>query len=208
MTTALAITYQTPSSLTANARNTRTHSDKQIEQIMRSIEEFGFTNPILVDEENIVIAGHGRLQAASEMQLEAVPTIELQGLSEEQKRAYVIADNQLALNASWDLEKLGEELAILDESSFDVDLLGFNDNELASLILDQTEADDPYEEWQNMPEFNQPDTQAFRHVVVHFNTPEDVEEFFEKIEQEDTGRTKSIWFPKIERNDTESKRYH
>lgn len=134
MTSLLQVTYQTPKDLIANDRNTRTHSDLQVDQIKRSISEFGFTNPILVDENNTVIAGHGRLRAAIEMGLDGVPTIELSNLSPEQKAAYVIADNQLALNAGWDIDLLSEELTMLDEVGLDISLLGFNDNEIAELM--------------------------------------------------------------------------
>lgn len=121
------------------ARNSRTHSDEQVAQIAASIREFGFTNPILTDGENGIIAGHGRLQAARKLGLTEVPTIPLEGLSEAQKRAYVIADNKLALNAGWDIELLSSEIAGLGEDGFDLSLLGFNENELAALLAEKTE---------------------------------------------------------------------
>lgn len=93
------------------ARNSRTHSEEQVAQIAASIREFGFTNPILTDGECGIIAGHGRLQAARKLGLTHVPTIPLEGLTEAQKRAYVIADNKLALNAGWDIELLSSEIA-------------------------------------------------------------------------------------------------
>src|SRR6202167_4953762 len=106
------------------ARNPRTHSDAQVAQIAASIAEFGFNNPILVDTKAGIIAGHGRLLAARKLGLTEVPVIVLDHLSEAQKRAYVIADNQLALNAGWNDELLRMELAALREESFDVSLLG------------------------------------------------------------------------------------
>src|SRR5713101_2428415 len=109
------------------ARNPRTHSDAQVAQIAASIVEFGFNNPILVDTRAGVIAGHGRLLAARQLGLEQVPVIVLDHLSEMQKRAYIIADNQLALNAGWDEEMLRLELASLQDEDFNVDLLGFED---------------------------------------------------------------------------------
>ena len=121
------------------ARNSRTHSDEQVAQIAASIKEFGFTNPILTDGANGIIAGHGRLQAARKLGLTEVPTIPLEGLSEAQKRAYVIADNKLALNAGWDIDLLSSEIAGLGEDGFDLSLLGFNENELAALLVDKTE---------------------------------------------------------------------
>ena len=108
------------------ARNTRTHSPEQVAQIAGSIREFGFTNPILIDAENGIIAGHGRVMAASKLGLAEVPCIRLAHLTETQKRAYIIADNKLALNAGWDEEMLGIELAELREADFDLDLLGFD----------------------------------------------------------------------------------
>jgi ParB-like chromosome segregation protein Spo0J len=97
----LAVTYRATTSLAPYARNARTHSDDQVDQIVASIKEFGFTNPILVDGDNSVIAGHGRLLAARKMGLERVPVILLADLTEAQRRAYVIADNKLGLNAGW-----------------------------------------------------------------------------------------------------------
>jgi ParB-like chromosome segregation protein Spo0J len=108
------------------ARNTRTHSAEQVAQIAGSIREFGFTNPVLIDAENGIIAGHGRVMAASKLGLAKVPCIRLAHLTETQKRAYIIADNKLALNAGWDEELLGLELADLREADFDLDVLGFD----------------------------------------------------------------------------------
>lgn len=132
--TALSIVYQRVGELKKYEKNSRTHSAEQIKQIERSINEFGFTNPILVDENSEIIAGHGRLEAAKNLKLEMVPTITLEGLTEEQKKAYVIADNKLALNADWDLDILSVELQGLDEIGFDLDLLGFDQKELAQLM--------------------------------------------------------------------------
>jgi DNA modification methylase len=116
------------------ARNPRTHSDNQIAQIAGSIAEFGFTNPILVDSRDGVIAGHGRLLGARKLGLASVPVIVLDHLTETQKRAYIIADNKLALNAGWDDELLGLELIELKEADFDLDVLGFNPKEFDDLL--------------------------------------------------------------------------
>ena len=116
------------------ARNSRTHSDGQVAQIAASIREFGFTNPVLVDEADGIIAGHGRVLAARKLALDKVPAIRLKHLSEAQKRAYVIADNRLALNAGWDEEMLATELQDLAALDFDLDLLGFDEGELANLL--------------------------------------------------------------------------
>jgi DNA modification methylase len=119
------------------AKNPRTHSDAQIAQIAASIKAFGFNNPILVDSNSGIIAGHGRLLAARQLGLEEVPVIVLDHLSEIEKRAYIIADNQLALNAGWDEELLRLEMAALQEDDFDVNLIGFEDDELARLLAYQ-----------------------------------------------------------------------
>jgi ParB-like chromosome segregation protein Spo0J len=121
-------------SLIPYARNARTHSDEQIAQLMASIREWGFTVPILRDETGMVIAGHGRLMAAQRMGLESVPVVTAQGWSDAKKRAYVLADNRLALNAGWDEAMLGLELSELDREGFDLDLLGFDSDELSRLI--------------------------------------------------------------------------
>jgi len=132
-------------------RNARTHSDSQVEQIAASIAEFGFTNPILVDTQDGIIAGHGRLMAAKRLGLEEVPVVVLDHLTEEQRRAYIIADNKLALNAGWDESVLAEELRALEESGFDLSLTGFSDEELADLIPD-TEALDPQGDEDEVPD--------------------------------------------------------
>lgn len=115
--------------------NSRVHSDEQVLQICSSIREFGFTNPVLIDEENGVIAGHGRLMAAKKLDMEKVPCIILAGLSEAQKKAYVIADNQLALTASWNMEVLALEVEALQAEDFDLNILGFSDEELNNLVI-------------------------------------------------------------------------
>src|SRR5262249_29032757 len=116
------------------ARNPRTHSDAQVAQIAASITEFGFNNPILVDSKAGIIAGHGRLLAARKLKLTEVPVIILDHLTEAQKRASIMADNQLALNAGWDDDLLRVELAALREEDFDTGLVGFDDAELARLL--------------------------------------------------------------------------
>lgn len=114
--------------------NSRTHSDVQVTQICSSIQEFGFTNPLLIDEEDSIIAGHGRLMAAKKLKFDKVPCIVLSHLTETQKKAYVIADNKLALNAGWDDMLLSLELDELASADFDLGLTGFSDDELLDLL--------------------------------------------------------------------------
>jgi DNA modification methylase len=128
------------------ARNSRTHSDAQVAQIAASIKEFGFTNPVLIDQGVGIIAGHGRVLAARKLGLPEVPCIRLGHLTDAQKRAYVLADNKLALNAGWDTEMLKVEFADLQELGFDLDLIGFSDDELADLLGDIEEAESDNED--------------------------------------------------------------
>ena len=128
------IVLQPVEALIPYARNSRTHSDEQVAQIAASIREFGFTNPVLVDDEGDIVAGHGRVMAARQIGMTAVPTINVGWLNEQQRRAYVIADNQLALNAGWDDEALAAELSALDDSGFDVGLVGFSDADMERLL--------------------------------------------------------------------------
>lgn len=132
--TTLKIIYRPINELKKHKNNARTHSPTQIAQIKNSIIEFGWTNPILIDEYDIIIAGHGRFDAADELDLSTVPCIVLSGLTETQKRAYLIADNQLALNAGWDIELLQSEIEALKLENFDIDLLGFNDDEFQNML--------------------------------------------------------------------------
>src|SRR3990167_7969323 len=118
------------------ARNARTHSDAQVAQIAASMREWGWTNPVLIGEDNGIIAGHGRVLAARKLGLTDVPCMVAKGWTEAQKRAYALADNQLTLNAGWNLEMLSTELRGLDELGFDLELLGFPD--LATLMADKT----------------------------------------------------------------------
>ena len=141
----LEIEYLPLEALARYERNARTHSAEQVTQLVASIQEFGFTNPVLVDGDNVLIAGHGRLAAAGELGMDQVPAIRLTGLTADQIRALRIADNQLALNASWDTELLAEELSDLERLDFDLDLLGFDDDFLTGLLGDNDQQDDDEE---------------------------------------------------------------
>jgi ParB-like chromosome segregation protein Spo0J len=118
------------SDLIPYARNSRTHSEQQVSQVAGSIREFGFTNPVLIDGDNGIIAGHGRVMAAQLIGMDKVPCVRLAHLTETQKRAYIIADNKLALNSGWDEAMLGLELSDLREADFDLDLIGFDADEI------------------------------------------------------------------------------
>ena len=137
--------------------NARTHSEEQVIQIAASIKEFGFTNPVLIDGENGIIAGHGRLMAAKKLGLEEVPTIELSHLSEAQRKAYILADNKLALNSGWDNDLLAIEFAELKLLDFDLDLTGFSSEEIG---VDGFEADEV-----EMPDLRSGDKEPFQQMT-------------------------------------------
>jgi ParB-like chromosome segregation protein Spo0J len=199
---------QKTNSLIPYARNSRTHSEQQVSQIAASIKEWGWTTPVLVDEDGGIIAGHGRVLAAQKLGIDEVPTIVATGWTKTQKQAYVLADNQLPQNAGWDMDLLKVELQDLDSEGFDLSLIGFDDGMLMNLsLLTEEGLTDAEKEWEGMPEFDQGDNTSFRHVIVHFENNDDVKEFFSIIGQSHTDKTKSIWFPEQEKMDTESKRY-
>ena len=140
----LAVIYRPVAALKPDPRNARTHPKRQIEQLVRSIQEFGFTNPVLIDEDGTLIAGHGRLRAAKEMGFSDVPTITLEGLGEAQKKALRLADNKIALNAGWDLEILKlelDEIGTLDVN-FDLSLTGFSSGEVDVVLKAANDPDD------------------------------------------------------------------
>lgn len=140
------------------AKNSRTHSDAQVAQVAASIREFGFTNPVLIDGDNGIIAGHCRVLAARKLKLIDVPCIELSGLTETQKRAYVIADNKLSLVSDWDIELLQVELQDLQAAEFDMSLIGFDDQELADIA-------NPMAEETDMPELPTGDKEPFQQMT-------------------------------------------
>ena len=136
------------SDLIPYANNSRLHSDEQVLQIASSIKEFGFLNPIIVDGDNGIIAGHGRVMAAKKLGIKELPCVDASHLTEAQKKAYVIADNKIALNSEWDNEILRIELNILDELDFDLELTGFSTDELDALAFDDINFEPATEEEQ------------------------------------------------------------
>lgn len=139
----LKIVYRDIEELIPYTNNARTHSTIQIKRIADSIKEFGWTNPILIDGNNGIVAGHGRLLAAKKLGMRQIPTIELSGLSPTQKRAYILADNRLALDAGWDEDLLKLELTELQELNFDLALTGFSDEEIEELLDMDDEEETP-----------------------------------------------------------------
>jgi ParB-like chromosome segregation protein Spo0J len=129
------ITRRKVDDLIPYARNARTHSDEQVAQIAASIKEWGWTTPVLIDESGEIIAGHGRVMAARKLGIEEVPTMTATGWTKAQKRAYVLADNQLPQNAGWDMDLLKVEFMDLDGEGFDLKLMGFDDDFMANIFL-------------------------------------------------------------------------
>ena len=144
----LELTLRPVASLSADPKNARTHSDKQVAQIGASIERFGFTNPLLIDEHGVVIAGHARLAAATNLGLDVVPVIVIGGLSEAERRALALADNKIALNAGWDEKLLATELKFLADLQIDLDvsITGFDTVEIDGVIASASQDNDPPEE--------------------------------------------------------------
>lgn len=192
--------------------NARVHNEAQVAQIAASIKEFGFTNPVLIDEDNTIIAGEGRVLAAERLKLDTVPCIVLTGLTGPQRAAYVIADNKLVLNGGWDDELLRAELAQLADLDFSVALTGFSEVEFTALFEHASnglavvltgsgtrQSGDgtptaPYD-WGGMPEFDQPPAGPFRTIYVHLNDQAAVDEFSQLIGKRLTDKTKSVWYP-------------
>ena len=139
----LKIVYRDIEELIPYANNARTHSPTQVKRIADSIKEFGWTNPILIDGNNGIVAGHGRVLAAKKLGMRQIPTIELSGLSPTQKRAYILADNRLALDAGWDEDLLKLELTELQELNFDLSLTGFSDEEIEEMLDMDDEEETP-----------------------------------------------------------------
>ena len=170
--------------LTLYKNNPRVHSDTQIERLAISLTEFGFTNPVLIDDTGNVICGHGRIAAAKKIGLDTVPTITLSHLTEDQRRAYIIADNQLALNSSWDDDILKYELEKLSENGFDLSLLGWGDDIPAF-------ADEP--DYGSLDDFDDPTGELANDVMkaiqIEFR-PEDYEEAKEVVSE---ARKKGIY---------------
>lgn len=219
-----SITVRSIDALVPFDRNARTHSEAQVAQLAASIKEFGFTNPVLIDETNTIIAGEGRVRAAKKLGMTEIPCIVLSGLTAEQKAAYVIADNKLALISEWDPIKLNEEMARLAEFEMDVNLTGFNEVEVMLLSKkaakglealsaevgvgpvaapsskmdtqpEEDEAPAP-KDWNGMPEYVQKDERPFRTLLVHFDTQDAVDDFAALIGQNITSKTKYVSFPK------------
>lgn len=193
--------------LTRFDRNARTHSEAQVAQIAASIEEFGFTNPVLIDESNTILAGEGRVLAAKKLNRDRVPCVVIAGLSDAQKAAYVIADNKLGLNSDWNLDVLRDEVLRLTDLKVDLDLTGLHqleikglfddgDDDIAAIVNKTPKAKVDSVDWSGMPQFKQNDNSPFRTLLVHFGDQAAVDDFMALVGQQLTDKTKFIWHPK------------
>lgn len=179
------------------AKNARLHNDEQVTRLVDSLKEFGFTNPVLVDENNVIIAGHGRILAAGKLGLDEVPVRKLSHLNENQKKAYRLADNRLAeIGGGWDQVLLSAEVVDLKTENYDLSLLGFDSTYLNSLLNVGDVVVNPQGEWVGMPEFEQENQGPHRQIVMKFNSPEHLKDFADLIRQTITENTQYLWFPK------------
>lgn len=178
--------------------NARTHSDEQLTRLARSVEQYGQARPILVDEDGTIIAGHGTVMALERNGAESAWVSVATGWDESTKRAYRLADNRLADKAGWDYATLADELAALVGEGVDYDAMGFDRDEIASLIGDDAAGGgptDPNAEWEGMPEYEHGDEQAYRTIKVHFVDEDAVEQFEQLTGKRLTENTQQLWFP-------------
>lgn len=183
------------------AKNAMVHEPEQIKQVADSITEYGFTIPILIDENWEILAGHARREASLLLKRYRVPCIVRRDLSESQKMAYRLADNKLARNSEFEWQMVSDELKTLQAAGYDLSLTGFRDYESDALIqgrfVPPTEVgeNDAFEEWQNMPEFQQDNLLAKKSIKVNFLDEKALHEFAKLINQSLTMQTRSFWFP-------------
>jgi len=190
------------------AGNPRKHSPTQVAQLKASMTEFGWTIPVLVDERGEVIAGHGRIIAASELGYTTAPVMTARGWTKAQIKAYRIADNQLTMNSWWEPELLRLELGELVALNFDLDLTGLDRLSLDGLLIDGVDGgNDPDQAWSGMPEYANEDLNPVQKLIVNFASHKDVHDFAELIGQPLTEHTRSIWYPQAEIGRTADKRY-
>lgn len=189
-------------------KNPRTHPQSQIELLAKLMQTYGVDQPIVVDEDGVILKGHGRRLAAIAAGFDAFPVVVHSGLSDDEKTALRIADNQAALLSRWDDEFLRADVTALKDEGFDLSILGFGEGELSAFMLDRVSGpNDPNAEWLGMPEFDQQNKMAFQRLTVHFKDQMAVDRFSEIVGQKITPGTKYIWYPEIEIETYADKRY-
>lgn len=178
--------------LTPYDKNARLHTRSQIEKIAKSIAAFGFNNPILIDSDQGIIAGHGRLEAAKFLGLESVPVIRLDHLSDKERRAYILADNRLADLSQWDEELLGQEVAALQEAALDLDAMGWTEDELEALIAGLDDIEPTEDDLSSISDESEPETKSFRFefdVTDHAELSEMLDTLRRRYKLEDAAET-------------------
>jgi ParB-like chromosome segregation protein Spo0J len=187
------------------ARNARRHTDEQIARIAASMSEWGWTMPALVDESDVLIAGHGRVLAALKLGWGEAPVMIARGWTEEQKRAYRVADNRLSELSQWDNLLLASEFVELRDLRADLlEVTGFTAVELEAMLAPES---DPAREWQGMPEFKQGNKTAYKTLAVHLKDEAAVKRFSELVGQPITDKTRFLWYPQAEIERYVDKRY-
>ena len=174
-------------------------NDRAVDVVVKSIKEFGFRNPIMLDKDNVIVAGHTRARAAHKLGLQEVPIIRIEGLTPAQIRAYRIMDNKSQEHSYWDYPLLKKEIFELKKLNVDLGLTGFTIDEVEFFNPDTDKsANNPYEEWRKSGalEYGNEDKTGYKTILLHFNTPEDVKEFSELVNQTITDRTRYLWYPK------------
>jgi hypothetical protein len=187
------------------AHNPRDHSQDQVKKIALSIESFGFSQPIVIDEDNVILVGHGRHKAAQLLNLESVPCVIVKGLEEWQKKAYRILDNKIQNESNWNLAHLETELDALKDSGFNFDVFGLN--ELVALLGEPLTEVDRKLEWQGMPEYEHRDLEPYHSITIYIDNESQLPELSTILEQKITPDTKSVWYPKQEREEVKGKAY-
>jgi ParB/RepB/Spo0J family partition protein len=180
-------------------KNPRKISDLAVEQLAKGIKRYGFRNPVLVDKEGVIIAGHTRLRAAMSIGYTQVPVIVHADMSESDAAALRIADNKLAELTEWDMGILIDELHLLEEIGIEIEELGFSAPEILQMFegvgSSPDGGTDPRAEWKGMPEFDQEDKRAFKSFVIHFHDQAGVDKFSKLIGQPITPNTRFVWYP-------------
>jgi FkbM family methyltransferase len=187
-------------------KNARRHPPEQIEAIRRSFQKFGWVHPILISEDGGIIAGHARLEVAIAEGWTDAKCLVATGMSKAEVRAFIIADNQLALGGEWDPALLKAELLQLERADFDLGTVGFSGDELERLLHGLV-VDDPAREWAGMPDFTQEDKESFRTIHVHFADQAGVDDFARRIDRPITDKTRFIWHPEAAEESYVDKRY-
>tara|TARA_X000001388_G_C2211199_1_gene115227 strand:+ start:203 stop:823 length:621 start_codon:yes stop_codon:yes gene_type:complete len=184
--------------------------NQDVDKVASSLSEYGFQQPIVVDKKLVVIVGHTRLLGAKKLGLKKVPVL-IADLSEAKARGYRIADNRIAEDANWDYDLLKLEIDLLKEINFNIDELGFEEQELETIIFqnnhDSRDWLDTEEHWQDMPSFEHTDQSPHRSLTINFVNQDAVDKFFQLIKQDYTDKTKYVWFPSIEKRVVKDKYY-